>query len=158
MNIVYEPLKKEDSEEFFRLVGDPRVAATMRFDCPRTLQESDRILADYMAPENRSFALRFRPGEPLWGVFSFKEADEAGTVDLSQMQTPDQWGHGYGKQVLMDMVALARKEKWYSALQCYILESNTASCRLAEKGGFCQKARHRFPGMTEDLLVYQLVL
>ena len=154
--ILYTPLSMADSLEFFRLAGDERVAATMRFDCPRTTEESDRILADYISGGNRAFALRFQPEEPLWGVFAFKGGPD--TADLSQMQVPEQWGRGLGHQITSDMVALARKEKWYKALECYILETNTASRRLAEKNGFREKERHRFPGMTEDLVVYRLEL
>lgn len=51
----------EDGEAFFHLAGDKRVAATMRFDCPRTREESDRILADYLSEGNRTYALRFQP-------------------------------------------------------------------------------------------------
>ena len=148
----------EDREEFFRLAGDRRVAATMRFDCPHTIEESDRILADYISEGNRAFALRFQPEDRLWGVFAFKGAPGADTADLSQMQVPEQWGRGLGHQVTSDMVALARREKWYRALECYILETNTASRRLAEKNGFREKERHRFPGMAEDLVVYRLEL
>lgn len=156
--IVYTPLTGKDSPEFFHLVGDPRVAATMRFDCPRTMEESDRILEDYLSEGNRAFALRFQPEEPLWGVFAFKAATGSDTADLSQMQAPRQWGQGLGGQVLSDMTALAREKKWYRALECYILESNTASRRLARSHGFLETERHRFPGMTEDLVVYRLEL
>ena len=51
--ILYTPLTMADSLEFFRLAGDQRVAATMRFDCPRTIKESDRILADYISGSPR---------------------------------------------------------------------------------------------------------
>lgn len=156
--IVYTPLTMADSREFYELAGDERVAATMRFDCPRSLKESDRILEDYLAEGNRTFALRSGEGEPLWGVFAFKKAMEPGTADLSQMQCHDHWGKGLGNQVIEDMVALARKEKWYRALEGYILETNAASRKMAEHCGFREKARHRFPGMTEDLVVYRLEL
>ncbi len=66
MKILYTPLTMEDSEEFYRLAGDERVAATMRFDCPHTREESDRILADYIGEGNRTFALRFQPEENFW--------------------------------------------------------------------------------------------
>ena len=147
-----------DRGEFFHLTGNPQVAATMRFDCPRTLEESDRILENYISGGNRTFALRFQPEAPLWGVFAFKADPGSDTADLSQMQVPEQWGQGLGSQVLSDMVALARREKWYRSLECYILESNAASRRLAQSHGFHEKERHRFPGMTEDLVVYRLEL
>lgn len=156
--IVYAPLTAEDCEEFFHLTGDPRVAATMRFDCPHTLEESNRILADYLSGSNRVFALRFQPESRLWGVFAFKAVPGSDTADLSQMQVPEQWGQGLGSQVLQDMTELARKERWYKALECHILETNTASRRLAESHGFREKERHRFSGMTEDLIVYRLEL
>ena len=156
MTIHYAPLTRADSAAFFRLTGNPQVAATMRFDCPRTQEESDQILETYLAEGNRTFALRFEPEGELWGVFAFKGS--GGTADLSQMQSPDQWGRGLGEQVLRDMIALARREGWYRALEGYVLASNTASCRMAERSGFHEKERHRFPGMTEDLLVYRLEL
>ena len=56
------------------------------------------------------------------------------------------------------MLALARKEQWYPALEGYVLESNTASRRMALSNGFREAKRLRFDGMTEDLVVYQLCL
>ena len=156
--IFYAPLTMADSAEFFHLTGNPRVAATMRFDCPHTREESDRILADYISGGSRCFALRFQPEGRLWGIFAFRGDPDAGTADLSQMQLPEQWGQGLGSRVLRDMVALARRNNWYRALKCHILETNTASRRLAEKQGFHETERHRFPGMTEDLVVYRLEL
>ncbi len=158
MKILYTPLTMEDSEAFYRLAGDERVAATMRFDCPRTRAESDRILADYISRGNRSFALRFQPDDELFGVFAFKSEAGADTADLSQMILPEQWGRGLGNQIIDEMVRLARKEKWYKTLKGYILETNTASRRMAERSGFQEKERRRYPGMTEDLLIYQLEL
>ena len=156
--IVYTPLTMEDNKEFFRLAGDERVAATMRFDCPHTQEESDRILADYLSEGNRAFALRFRPGEDLWGIFAFIGEPSSDTADLSQMLAYEQWGHGLGNQVIHDMVELARKERWYRILEGYILETNIASRRMAERCGFREKAQRRFPDMTEDLVIYQLEL
>ena len=156
MEIIYTPLSMADHEEFFHLAGNERVAATMRFDCPHSLAESDAVLADYLSEGNRTFALRF-PSEPeLWGVFAFKSTPGSTAADLSQMFVPEQWGHGYGNQVMHDMVALARQEKWYKTLGAYILETNTASRRMVEKNGFHKAKRLRFPEMTEDLVVYQL--
>ena len=156
MKILYTPLTMEDSEEFFHLAGDERVAATMRFSCPRTRKESDRILADYLSEGNRTFALRFQPDGKLFGVFAFKGEPESDTADLSQMLLPEQWGHGLGNQVISDMVELARKENWYKTLGGYILETNTASRRMAERCGFRENERRCYPGMTEDLVIYQL--
>lgn len=156
MKIVYTPLTMEDSEGFFHLAGDERVAATMRFECPRTREESDRILADYLSEGNRAFALRSEPEEELWGVFAFKSELGSDAADLSQMLIPQRWGHGVGGQVLGDMVELARKEKWYKTLCGFILETNTASRRMAEHCGFQEKERRRYPGMTVDLVIYQL--
>lgn len=156
VKILYTPLTMEDSEEFFHLAGDERVAATMRFDCPRTREESDRILTDYLSVGNRTFALRFQPDGELFGVFAFKSEVGADTADLSQMLAYEQWGHGLGNQVISDMLELARKEKWYKTLGGYILETNTASRRMAERCGFREKERRRYPGMTEDLVIYQL--
>ena len=158
MRILYEPLTPEDGAEFFALAGDPRAAASMRFACPRTRQESDRILADYLAGENRAFALRFRPGEPLWGIFAFRCEPGADTASLSQMLAPEQWGRGLGGQVLREMTALARREGRYRALEGYILEHNIASRRMAASAGFREERRLRFPGMTEDLVVCRLEL
>ena len=158
MEIVYDPLRMEDSEEFFSLAGDERVAATMRFDCPHTKEESDRILADYLVRGNRSFALRWEPKGRLWGVFAFRQASEPESADLSQMLLPEQWGHGLGRQVLGEMVELAKEKKWYHFLEGYILQTNSASRRMAERVGFQEIRRHRFPGMTEDLIVYHLSL
>ena len=158
MHILYTPLTQEDSPAFFRLAGNPKVAATMRFDCPNTREESDRVLADYLSEGNRAFALRFHPEDDLWGVFAFKGAPGADTADLSQMLIPEQWGRGLGNQIMADMTALARREKWYRTLECHILETNTASRRMVEKSGFHEIRRLRFPGMTEDLLVYHLEL
>ena len=154
--ILYAPLTMKDSKEFFKLAGDERVAATMRFDCPRSIEESDLILADYISGCNRAFALRFQPEDELWGVFAFKAESGSDTADLSQMFVPEQWGTGLGNQVMHDMVELARKEKWYKALEGHVLEKNTASCRMAEKSGFREKERLHFHGMTEDLIVYRL--
>ena len=156
--ILYTPLTMADGEEFFHLAGNERVAATMRFDCPKTREESDRILSNYLAGGNRAFALRSHPEEALWGVFAFKGGEESGIASLSQMFLPEKWGRGLGNQVLHDMVALARREKWYRELEGYVLESNTASRHMAEKSGFQEKERHRFPGMTEDLIVYRLAV
>lgn len=158
MEIIYTPLEIKDREEFFHLAGNARVAATMRFDCPHTLAESDRILSDYISGGNRAFALRFQPHEALWGIFAFKSAPNAETASLSQMLLPEKWGHGLGNQILRDMVALARKENWYKTLEGYILETNTASRRMAEKNGFLETERHHFPDMAEALLVYRLAL
>ena len=74
------------------------------------------------------------------------------------MLIPARWGHGLGSQIVRDMVQLAKKEHWYHALEGYILETNTASRRMAEKNGFREKKRCRFPGMTEDLVIYRLEL
>lgn len=156
MKILYSPLTMEDSEAFFHLAGDERVAKTMRFDCPHTREESDQILADYLTEGNRTFALRFQPEGELWGVFAFKGKPDAPTADLSQMLAYEQWGHGLGNQVISDMVELARKETWYNALEGYILETNTASRRMAERCGFREKERRHYPGMTEDLIIYRL--
>ena len=153
--ILYEPLTMEDSEEFFNLAGNESVAATMRFDCPHTRAESDLILADYISGSNRAFALRFQHGAELWGVFAFKAETGSDTADLSQMLLPEQWGKGLGNQIVYDMVELAGKKKWYKALEGHVLEKNTASCRMAEKNGFREKERHRFRGMTQDLIVYR---
>ncbi len=158
MKILYTPLTMEDGEEFYRLAGDEQVAATMRFDCPHTREESDRILADYIGEGNRTFSLRFQPDEELFGVFAFKSEAGSDTADLSQMLVPEQWGHGLGNQIISDMVALVRKEKWYKTLGGYILETNTASRRMVERSGFQEKERRRYPGMTEDLVIYQLEL
>ena len=146
----------KDSKEFFKLAGDERVAATMRFDCPHSIEESDLILADYISGCNRAFAIRFQPDGELWGVFAFKAEPGSDTADLSQMFVPEQWGKGLGNQLVHDMVELARKEKWYKALEGHVLEKNTASCRMAEKNGFREKERHHFRGMTEALIVYRL--
>ena len=156
--ILYMPLTMEDGEEFYRLAGDEKVAATMRFDCPHTREESDRILSDYLSEGNRTYALRFQPDGPLWGVFAFKAGANADVADLSQMLIPEEWGHGLGNQIIRDMSELAEKEKWYKALECYILETNTASRRMVQKSGFREKERKRFPGMTEDLVIYRLNL
>ncbi len=158
MEIIYTPLTMGDGEAFFRLAGDERVAATMRFDCPGTREDSDRILADYISDGNRSFALRFREKEELFGIFAFKSEIGSDTADLSQMLLPEHWGQGLGNRVIADMVALARKEKWYKRLNGYILETNTASRRMAERNGFGEKERRRYSGMTEDLVIYQLEL
>ena len=156
--IIYEPLKMKDSVEFYSLAGDERVAATMRFDCPRTREESDRILADYLSGGNRVFALRSQPGGRLWGIFAFKGEPGSDKADLSEMLACEQWGRGLGSQILGDMVKLAGNEKWYRVLEGYILETNTASRRMAERNGFREKERHRFPGLREDLVVYRLEL
>lgn len=156
MKIIYTPLTMENSKEFFHLASDERVAATMRFDCPHTIDESNRILADYTSEGNRAFAIRLQSGDDLIGVFAFKSEPGEDTADLSQMLVPEQWGKGIGNQVVHDMVELARKEKWYKALEGHVLEKNTASCRMAEKSGFREKERHRFRSMTEDLIVYRL--
>ena len=155
MEIQYRPLTRADGAAFYQLIGQEKVAATMRFDCPRSRAESDHILEEYLCPDNRTFAL-CSPQGALWGVFAFKGAGD--TADLSQMQAPAQWGRGLGAQVLRDMIALARREGWYRALEGYVLETNTASRRMAEKNGFREKDRRRFPGMTEDLLIYRLEL
>lgn len=156
MNVIYTPLTMNDSEEFFRLAGDKRVAATMRFKCPQTIAESDRILADYVSEGNRTFAFRSETDGELQGVFAFKEDPDSDAADLSMMMVPEQWGQGLGNQVVSDMVELARKKKWYKAMEGYVLETNTASRLMAVKNGFCEKERHRFPGMTEDLVVYRI--
>ena len=157
MSIIYTPLKPEDSSEFFCLAGNEKVAATMRFDCPKNIEESDKILESYISQGNRTFAIRSEEGQ-LWGVFAFKADIGDEVADLSQMFLPSKWGKGLGNQVLTDMVTLAKKEKWYKALEGYILETNTASRKMAERMGFTEKVRHRFPGMTEDLVVYHLDL
>ena len=156
MTIHYAPLTRADRAAFFRLTGEEQVAATMRFDCPRTQAESDQILETYLAPGNHTFALRFEPDGEMWGVFAFKGSGD--TADLSQMQSPAQWGKGLGEQVLKDMIALVRREGWYRALEGYVLASNTASCRMAQRSGFHEKERRRYPGMTEDLIIYRLEL
>lgn len=156
MEIQYRPLTRADGAAFYQLIGQEKVAATMRFDCPHTQAESDQILETYLAEGNHTFALRFEAHGALWGVFAFKGSGD--TADLSQMQSPEQWGRGLGEQVLRDMIALARREGWYRALEGYVLASNTASCRMAQRMGFHEKERHRFPGMTEDLIVYHLEL
>ncbi len=158
MKILYTPLTMEDGEEFYHLAGDEQVAATMRFDCPHSREESDRVLADYISEGNRTFALRFQPEEKLFGVFAFKSEAGSDAADLSQMLIPEQWGHGLGNQIISDMVELARKEKWYKTLGGYILETNTASRRMAERYGFRETEHRRYPGMTEDLVIYQLEL
>ena len=156
--LQYTPLTLADSAEFFLLAGNERVAATMRFDCPQTRAESDAVLAAYIAAGNRAFAIRSQPGTPLWGVFAFKVNPASDAADLSQMMLPQKWGQGLGKQVLSDMIRLAQKEQWYKALEGYVLETNIASRRMAERLGFFEKQRHRFDGMTEDLIVYRLEL
>ena len=158
MKILYTPLTMENSEEFYHLAGNERVAATMRFDCPHTKEESDRVLADYLSKGNHPYALRSEPDGELWGIFVFKGGPETDTADLSQMLLPEKWGHGLGNQIVHDMVELARKEKWYKALEGYVLETNTASRRMAEKSGFREIVRYRFPGMKEDLIKYRLVV
>ena len=152
----YQPLSIEDGEDFFHLVGDERVAKTMRFDCPKTREESDRILADYMSEGNRSFALRTESDGKFQGVFAFKTENGQDTAYLSIMLMPEMWGHGQGSHVLRDMVELARENHWYHALEGYVLESNLPSRGIAERNGFTEKERHRFPGMTEDLVVYRM--
>ena len=158
MEIIYEPLTMADSTEFYHLAGDERVAATMRFDCPHTISESDDVLQDYLSGGNRTFALRFPEEHALWGVFAFKAEPGSDCADLAQMFVPEQWGRGLGNQVMSDMVELAREHKWYKSLGAYILESNTASRRMVEKNGFRESKRLRFPDMTEDLVIYQLEL
>ena len=76
MKILYTPLTAADGEEFFRLAGDERVAKTMRFSCPRSRAESDRILADYLADGSRTFALRSPENGRLWGVFAFRPSGD----------------------------------------------------------------------------------
>ena len=158
MKILYNPLTMKDSMEFYHLAGDKRVAATMRFDCPRNRNESDGILSEYISAGNHTFALRFKPTESLFGVFAFKKGSKSGIADLSQMLLPEQWGHGLGNQIVKDMVSLARKEKWYKALEGCVLESNTASRRMAEKNGFHEKERHFLPEMKEKLVTYRIDL
>ena len=158
MEIIYTPLTMADREEFYQLAGNEKVAATMRFDCPHTQAESDAILADYLSDGNRSFALRFPGGDALWGVFAFKSTPGSDTADLSQMFVPEQWGRGYGNQVMHEMVELAGAKHWYRTLGAYILETNTASRRMVEKCGFREARRLRFPDLTEDLVIYQLTL
>ncbi len=145
MKILYTPLTMEDSEEFFHLAGDERVASTMRFDCPHTQEESNRILADYISKGNRTFALRFQSEEKLFGVFAFKSEAGSDTADLSQMLVPEQWDRGLGNQIISDMVELARKGKWYKALGAYILKTNTASRCMVERSGFQEKEHCRYP-------------
>ena len=158
MKIIYSPLNTNDSEDFFHLAGDERVAATMRFDCPRTKEESDIILADYVSKGNKTFALRFQPEGEMFGIFAFKKNGESGSYSLSHMILPKYWGKGLSKQVLKDMLELAREKKGHKVLEGYVLETNTASCKIAEKNGFKEKERNRFSGMTEDLIVYRLEL
>ena len=158
MEIIYTPLTMADCEEFFHLAGNEQVAATMRFACPHTRKESDAVLADYLSAGNRTYALRFPGQSKLWGVFAFKSTPGSDSADLSQMFLPEQWGHGYGNQVLREMVALAKQEQWYKTLGAYILETNTASRRMVEKNGFRERQRLRFPDLTEDLIIYQLAL
>ncbi len=156
MNIVYKPLTMDAKEDFYTLAGDERVAATMRFDCPKTLDESTRILEDYISDGNRAFAIRSKADEKLLGIFAFKSDPGSDTADMSLMLAHDVWGLGIGGKVIGDMVSLAKKEKWYATLCGYILETNTASRAIAVRMGFSEIARKRFPGMMEDLVVYQL--
>lgn len=156
MEIIYTPLTMADSRAFYQIAGDERVAATMRFECPRTQTESDAILSDYLSAGNRCYGLRFPENPKFWGVFAFKSKPGSEEADLSLMIDPQQWGKGLGKQIIRDMIALARKEHWYKTLGAYILETNTASRRMSEGNGFSEIRRLRFPDMTEDLIVYRL--
>ena len=156
MELVYTPLTMEDHQEFFRLAGDPRVAVNMRFDRPETPEDSDRVLADYLAEGNRAFGIRLQPEGTLIGVFAFFKETSPEVADLSEMLLPEYWGRGLGQQILTDMTGLARTENWYRFLDGYILQHNSASRKMAQSIGFREKERLRFPDLTEDLIVYRL--
>ena len=155
-DILYTPLKNSDSEDFFTLAGDERVAATMRFDCPKNKEESDEVLKYYLSEENLSFAIRSESHGQMWGVFAFKGSENKDTASLSLMLLPSMWGQGLGTRIIEDMADLAKKEKLYKALEGNILEGNTASRKMAERNGFKEYKRNRYPGMKEDLITYRL--
>lgn len=155
MQLIYEPLTIENSKEFFHLAGNRKVAETMRFTCPSDREESDLILRSYLAPGNRTFAVRMEKQGRIIGVFAFKSGEPLQTADLSVMIEPELWGRGTGQQIMEDMTELACEKKWYTVLEAYILESNLSSRRIVEKNGFSEKERYGFPDLREDLIVYR---
>lgn len=158
-NLLFRPLEPADAAALFSLTSDERVARYMRFDTHHSLRQTEELVAEYNAPENRGFLILSKPSGHLVGLFALKaDQEEPGTYSLTTFTAPSYWNRGYATEALQVMLPYAREILNAKALTAYVVERNTGSRRVLEKSGFSVFHRLEFPDLEGGLLVYRLRL
>lgn len=153
--LVLRPLLPEDAGALFALTSDYRVARFMRFSTQRDPADAARLLREYTAPGNASFALLCRDTGSFAGVFIFQAGGTAGEYGLSLMLSPSLWARGIAAELLEALLPYAGEELGARVLTAHVLESNLPSRRVLTKNGFAVEAVLHFPDCPDGLLVYR---
>lgn len=157
--LCIRPLTRWDGEAVYALVSRPEVARYMRFSQCRSPAQANKILEEYLEPENRSFALEERETGRFVGIFSLKrDVEKEGVFSLSTFTHPACWNKGYAGETLARMMVYAREELFAKILSAYVVERNIGSRRVLEKCGFRVERSLQFEDLSGSLLVYQLCL
>jgi [ribosomal protein S5]-alanine N-acetyltransferase len=153
--LIAEPLAPRHLDDLERLLGDPRVGATLggtlsRAEIAESIAEQER----HRARHGFSYCAFFDPVTRAFvgrgGLSSFVVGgrDE---VEVGWAVVPERWGQGIGTAIARHSVKAAFGEHGLADVIALTLPGNVASRRVMEKAAFAYEADVMHAGMAHVL-------
>lgn len=128
----------EDTDDLHSLHSDPVTMRWVRGGRPETREETEALLANYLAEQEKRGWTKWRVEDPngaLVGRAGFGPHDDGRARELGYTIRRDMWGRGLATEVAAGLVRWHRSHD-DAELWAYAAVENVASCRVLEKVGF----------------------
>jgi RimJ/RimL family protein N-acetyltransferase len=162
--LLLRPLAAADTAALAVMNADPEVMRYIGDGSPRTLEQTEGLVAKVMAHWD----------DHGWGAFAVSERDTGALVGLGILATPtflpeilpvtelgwrfarDRWGRGYAPEAARAVAGFAFGELGFDRVVSCIHSDNRASVRVAEKLGMTLERETTVPAYETPCRVYEL--
>lgn len=143
-------LTSKDLYNFYQLASKEEIAKYMRFEAPKTVQEAQELLNEYL--RGKSFAIIIE--NKFAGIFSFSPLEDK-ICSISIFLDKPYWNKGYATELIRKAKRFARESLGAKALAAYVVMDNEASKKILTKNGFYEWDRLFIPDLRCNLLIYR---
>lgn len=156
-HLTIKPLAMTDTDLIYPLTSDCEITKYMRFSVHQHMDETKAMIENYIK-NSYAFSLTETASGGFVGVFVLKRDEEAAALSITTFLNKEFFQKGYATEALAAMIRFSKEYLFAKKLKAYIVQENTASCRVVEKNGFTLHHTLTFPDMPCPLLVYELGL
>lgn len=157
MDIALEKFDRQDFDDYFRLVSDPKVMAMITeraIPADEARRDYEKLLTENaLHPELGHFrVLDARDGSFVGlGKLAVATAD-ADRAELGYILAPEYWGKGIASRIATLLVARAERQPTLRHLFAIIDPANIPSRKILINNGFVSKEFKDFDGLPGEVL------
>lgn len=148
------PMKEEDAPVLFQFTSDPGVARYMRWDAHQTMEETQKLLEEYLQPDARAWLFYHKETSEPVGAAALKPTEEKDVCSGPLFFAPGCWGKGYASELTPLLLEAARSELHAKKMVNYVVGENMGSRRVLEKCGFTVEKVFEYDDLSSPLYVY----